>query len=126
MEIQVLGHSMLRIVSEEGRVIVVDPWITGNPTCPKEWQRKDKWADVDLVLCTHAHFDHSLGLEEVLNANDRVMGVVQYEYFLLAFAGRRQNVFPLNFGGTYPLLDNIQVTLGPGKSQFKLWRRGGI
>ena len=62
MEIQVLGHSMLRIVSEEGRVIVVDPWITGNPTCPKEWQGKDKWADVDLVLCTHAHFDHSLGL----------------------------------------------------------------
>ena len=113
MEIQLLGHSMLRIVSEEGKVIVVDPWIEGNPTCPKEWHDKSKWSDVDLVLCTHAHFDHSMGLEQVLDANEHVMGVVQYEYFLLAFAGRRQNVFPLNFGGTYPLFENIGVTLVP-------------
>lgn len=113
MEIQLLGHSMLRIVSEEGKVIIVDPWIEGNPTCPKEWQDKSKWSDVDLVLCTHAHFDHSMGLEQLLDANEHVMGVVQYEYFLLAFAGRRQNVFPLNFGGTYPLFENIGVTLVP-------------
>jgi L-ascorbate metabolism protein UlaG (beta-lactamase superfamily) len=113
MEIQLLGHSMLRIVSEEGKVIVVDPWISGNPTCPVEWQKSEKWSDVDLVLCTHAHFDHSTGMDEVLGANDRVMGVVQYEYFLRQFAGTRNNVFPLNFGGSYPLLNNIRVTLVP-------------
>jgi len=111
MKITLLGHSMLRIETENGKVIVVDPWIAGNPTCPKEWQNPEKWADVDLVLCSHAHFDHSMGLEELLKANDRVMGVVQYEHFLKNFMGRVPNVFPLNFGGTYPLLDGIQVTL---------------
>ena len=65
-------------------------------------------------------------LEEVLNANDRVMGVVQYEYFLLAFAGRRQNVFPLNFGGTYPLLDNIQVTLVPANHSSSFGEEEGF
>jgi L-ascorbate metabolism protein UlaG (beta-lactamase superfamily) len=113
MEIQLLGHSMLRIVSEEGKIIVVDPWISGNPTCPKEWQDKNKWADVDLVLCTHSHFDHASGLEEVLGANDRVTGIVQYEYFLHQFVGSPLRVFPLNFGGTYPLMKDIKVTMVP-------------
>jgi len=113
MEIRLLGHSMLRIVSDKGKVIVVDPWIAGNPTCPAEWQAEDRWKDVDLVLCSHAHFDHSMGFESLLKANERVMGVVQYEFFLKAFAGKKPNVFPLNFGGTYPLMDDIQVTLVP-------------
>jgi len=113
MEIRMLGHSMVRIVSENGKVIVVDPWIQGNPTCPAEWQDEERWRDVDIVLCTHAHFDHSLGFEQLLTANDRVMGVVQYEYFLKEFAGKKSNVFPLNFGGTYPLLDDISITLVP-------------
>ncbi|TWJ14171.1 metal-dependent hydrolase [Geobacter argillaceus] len=111
MEIRLLGHSMLRIKTEKGKVIVVDPWIAGNPTCPKEWQTPQKWEDVDLVLCSHAHFDHSLGFKELLKANRRVMGVVQYEHFLKEFAGRASNVFPLNFGGTYSLLNGIRVTL---------------
>lgn len=111
MKIQFLGSSMLRIVSENGKVIVVDPWFTGNPACPKEWKEKNKWTDVDLVLCTHAHFDHSTDIEKILDSNNRVMGVVQYEYFLIKFAGRRKNIFPLNYGGVYTLLNNIQVTL---------------
>lgn len=111
MEITLLGHSMLRIKTQKGKVIVVDPWIEGNPTCPKQWLNPEKWEDVDLVLCTHAHFDHSLGFETLLKANGRVMGVVQYEHFLKEFAGRVPNVFPLNFGGSYPLLDGIRVTL---------------
>ena len=115
MKIQLLGSSMLRIVSEKGKIIIVDPWITDNPTCPKEWQDKGKWSDVDLVLCTHAHFDHSTDLEKILDVNKRVMGVVQYEYFLIKFAGRRGNIFPLNFGGTCSLLEDIQVTLVPAK-----------
>ncbi len=113
MKIQYFGCSMFRIITENGKVIVVDPWIESNPACPKEWKNKSKWSDVDLVLCTHAHFDHSTDLEEILDANERAMGVVQYEYFLVAFAGRRKDIFPLNYGGVCPLLDNIQVILVP-------------
>jgi len=65
MQIQRLGHSMFRIVTDEGYVIVVDPWIKGNPSCVKEWQEMDRWVDTDLVLCTHAHFDHLLACREL-------------------------------------------------------------
>jgi L-ascorbate metabolism protein UlaG (beta-lactamase superfamily) len=111
MEIQLLGHSLIRIVTTEGKVVVVDPWVQGNPTCPKAWKKEQKWSDVDLVLCTHAHFDHATDLDWMLDRNERVMGVVQYEHFLQAFAGRRNNVFPLNFGGSCQIVDGVRVTL---------------
>ena len=35
MQVQRLGHSMFRIVSDEGKVIVIDPWIKGNASSAK-------------------------------------------------------------------------------------------
>ena len=38
-----------------GKTILVDPWVMGNPMCPQ----KDKDVKhVDVMLCTHGHFDH--------------------------------------------------------------------
>jgi L-ascorbate metabolism protein UlaG (beta-lactamase superfamily) len=112
MQIQRLGHSMFRIVSDEGKVIVVDPWIKGNPSCAKGWQELERWVDTDLVLCTHAHFDHAMDLETMLDINDRVQGIMHFEHFMQAFAGRRQNVMALNFGGSVSFGD-VRVTLVP-------------
>ncbi len=50
-----LGHSAFRLTTAAGKVILVDPWVQGNPACPDEAR---KLARVDLVLVTHAHFDH--------------------------------------------------------------------
>jgi L-ascorbate metabolism protein UlaG (beta-lactamase superfamily) len=112
MQIQRLGHSMFRIISDEGKVIVVDPWIKGNPSCAKRWQEIERWIDTDLVLCTHAHFDHAMDLETMLDINDHVQGIVHFEHFMQAFAGRKQNVIPLNYGGSASL-GNIKITMVP-------------
>ncbi|MHB1125477.1 MAG: metal-dependent hydrolase [Bacillota bacterium] len=50
-----LGHAACQITSDSGKVILVDPWITGNPSCPIT---KDDLKKVDLILVTHDHFDH--------------------------------------------------------------------
>jgi L-ascorbate metabolism protein UlaG (beta-lactamase superfamily) len=50
-----LGHAFFQITSASGKVIVIDPWIEGNPSCPVTVQDVDR---ADIVAVTHNHFDH--------------------------------------------------------------------
>lgn len=50
-----LGHGTFLLVSPEGRRILIDPWLEGNPSCPPAFRRVEK---VDLILVTHGHSDH--------------------------------------------------------------------
>ncbi len=50
-----LGHASIKITSIQGKVILIDPWIEGNPECPVTI---DELGNVDLILVTHDHFDH--------------------------------------------------------------------
>ncbi|OPY55818.1 MAG: metal-dependent hydrolase [Pelotomaculum sp. PtaU1.Bin035] len=50
-----LGHAACQITTEKGAVILIDPWISGNPSCPI---KKDDIKQADLILITHDHFDH--------------------------------------------------------------------
>ena len=57
MNIIWLGHSGFRI-EIEGAVLLVDPWLTGNPMFPAA-RRAEAIAGATHVLVTHGHFDHS-------------------------------------------------------------------
>jgi len=51
-----LGHASIQITTPNGQVVLIDPWVEGNPSFPpalKKFQR------VDLILVTHGHGDHS-------------------------------------------------------------------
>jgi L-ascorbate metabolism protein UlaG (beta-lactamase superfamily) len=50
-----LGHASFKIVTEGGKIVFFDPWLTGNPVLPENEKRQDKG---DLVLVTHGHGDH--------------------------------------------------------------------
>ena len=50
-----LGHGTYRFKTSEGKVVIVDPWVMNNPACPDDEKNPDQ---LDLVLITHAHFDH--------------------------------------------------------------------
>ncbi len=54
-QIRWLGHSAFKIITKQGKKILIDPWITGNPICPVGI--KDLCA-LDIVLVTHDHRDH--------------------------------------------------------------------
>jgi len=54
-----LGQAGFRIKTPGGKIILIDPWITGGPKTP--FQYKNDLAaigPIDLLLVTHAHVDH--------------------------------------------------------------------
>jgi L-ascorbate metabolism protein UlaG (beta-lactamase superfamily) len=54
IEITWLGHATVQFRLESGEVILMDPWIDGNPVYPKAHQ----FDRLDAILISHAHFDH--------------------------------------------------------------------
>lgn len=61
-----LGHSTFKIVTPGGKTVVIDPWVDGNPACPDETKALDT---VDIMLITHAHFDHVGDAVSLANAH---------------------------------------------------------
>ncbi len=57
MRIIWLGHSGFRIEIEQA-VLLIDPWLTGNPMFPAE-RRAEAISGATHVLVTHGHGDHS-------------------------------------------------------------------
>ena len=57
-EVLWLGQAATRITTPTGKVIVIDPWLTSNPKTPADFRALTALGKVDLILVTHAHFDH--------------------------------------------------------------------
>src|SRR5215475_12905697 len=57
-EVLWLGQATFKITSPGGKVIVTDPFLSGNPKTPTEYKDLAKLGKVDLVLVTHGHGDH--------------------------------------------------------------------
>jgi L-ascorbate metabolism protein UlaG (beta-lactamase superfamily) len=58
-EVLWLGQAGFRIKTPNGKVILIDPWITGGPKTPPMYKSDlSAIGNVDLLLVTHAHVDH--------------------------------------------------------------------
>ncbi len=57
-QVQWLGHAATLITTPGGKKILIDPFITNNPAVPAKYRQLDALGHVDLILVTHAHFDH--------------------------------------------------------------------
>ena len=53
IEVQWLGHATVRIVSEGGKVIVIDPYPSINPKTPVEYRDVEALGPVDLLKVGH-------------------------------------------------------------------------
>jgi len=101
-----LGHSTYRIETPAGTTVLVDPWVMGNPMCPESEKKIKK---VDVMLCTHGHFDHIGDAVAIAKQhNPTVVGI----YELCAWMEKKgvKQISPMNKGGTQKVGD-LRVTM---------------
>jgi len=101
-----LGHATFRIETPAGKTIIVDPWVMGNPMCPEADKNVRK---LDVMLCTHGHFDHiGDAVELAKRHNPMVVGIPELTGWLQK-KGVQQTAM-MNKGGTQTVGD-IKVTM---------------
>ena len=101
-----LGHATFKIATPSGKVIVVDPWVAGNPACPKAMQKFDR---LDTLLITHGHFDHIADAVE-LGKKFKPQIVAIHETGKWLESKGVKNTLGMNKGGTQKV-DEIEVTM---------------
>jgi L-ascorbate metabolism protein UlaG (beta-lactamase superfamily) len=101
-----LGHATFRIETPGGKLILIDPWVMGNPMCP---EKEKNVRHVDLLLCTHGHGDHIGDAVEIAKKhNPQAVGIPELCGWLEKKGVKRTAA--MNKGGTQTVGD-IKVTM---------------
>ena len=119
VEVVWLGHSAFRITSAAGKVIVIDPFLKTNPKTPLKYKDLAALGKVDLILVTHAHFDHFADAPELAKQTGAVV-IAQYELAkTLVAAGMldpAKTIVGLNKGGSNaPLGTALKIHMVPAE-----------
>ena len=101
-----LGHATFRIETPGGKTIFVDPWVMGNPACPPAEKEVKK---IDVMLCTHGHFDHIGDAVEIAKKHNPTVVCIADMAKWLEKKGVK-NISGMNKGGTQTVGD-IKVTM---------------
>jgi L-ascorbate metabolism protein UlaG (beta-lactamase superfamily) len=108
LQITWLGHSTFKLRSPGGKTILIDPWVAGNPACPAEQKQIDQ---LDLMLCTHGHFDHIGDAVEIAKrTRPRVVGIFELCHWLASKGVDGAGNLAMNKGGTQ-VVDGISITM---------------
>ena len=94
MKITYLGHATL-LLEMNGKKILFDPFITGNPIANNIYVDEIK---CDYIFLTHAHQDHVLDVERIAANNPDALLVSNYE-IVMYYQEKGVNGHPLNHGG---------------------------
>jgi len=101
-----LGHATVRCDLPDGEVVLIDPWVAQNPSCPKELHELDR---IDAMLITHGHDDHMADAVELAKKHRPKKVVATYEIGLWLEGKGVENVSPMNVGGSQEVL-GLKVT----------------
>lgn len=100
MKIQRLSTCSFKFYSSQGKVVMVDPWLTNDPLWPIAERTPEKLKEIDVIAVTHAHFDHASGIDEIVEQNNKVFIIAQYEYAISLLGRGIKNVIPMGIGAT--------------------------
>lgn len=102
MKITFLGHACL-LVEGAGKKIIIDPFLSGNPVAPLQPEQ----VNVDAVVLTHGHQDHSSDAASIALANDCSIFAVVELANLISQSGAK--TVGMNTGGTFQLDEQITI-----------------
>lgn len=105
IEITWLGHGTAKLRLETGEVLVLDPWVEGNPAYPTT----HSFDRIDGMLITHGHFDH---IHDAVPLAERfapkVIAIFETAHWLESKGVK--NTSGMNKGGTQAC-GSVQVTM---------------
>lgn len=102
-----LGHGTFEFGLPDGRTLLLDPWVLGNPACPAA---KKETIAPDVMLATHGHFDH-IGDAVVLSerSSPDVVGIFELCHWLESKGVKKTRA--MNKGGTADLGGGLRATM---------------
>ena len=105
MHITWLGHATFKLELDSGEVIVLDPWIDGNPAYPKQHE----FTRVDALIISHGHYDHIHdALPLARKFEPKIVGIFEICHWLESKGAK--NCSPMNKGGSQEVC-GIKVTM---------------
>jgi L-ascorbate metabolism protein UlaG (beta-lactamase superfamily) len=101
-----LGHATVLVETAKGTTILIDPFIAGNPSYPKEFVLPEK---IDYILLTHGHGDHISDAVPVARKHGSTVVAI---YELAAYVAGKgvERTIGMNLGGTVQL-DDVAATM---------------
>lgn len=113
-ELQWFGQSAFKITTDDGQVILIDPFISNNPKTPESLKDLSLYGDTDLILVTHGHGDHmgdTTLLSELSSAKVAMNADMGSTVSVLGLVNADQ-LIRFNKGGPItPIGDNVRITL---------------
>lgn len=101
-----LGHSTFRLETPGGKIVLLDPWVSGNPKCPETMKTFDR---IDVMLVSHGHFDHIHDAVPLAKAHEPEI-VCIWEIGVFLEKRGAINVRAMNKGGTQSL-EGLSITM---------------
>ncbi|MCR9132522.1 MAG: metal-dependent hydrolase [bacterium] len=103
-----LGHSAVKLISPNGTIIYIDPFLSQNPSTPEELKEVEK---ADYILLTHGHEDHVGDTIEIAKKTGaKVVGIVELMGLLVKEGLADDQSVAFNKGGTVHF-DDFSVTM---------------
>ncbi len=103
-KIQLLGHATFKVTTPENKIIIVDPWLNGNPYIPAGLENQ---GIIDLILITHGHEDHfDIHIKDIIEkTNPKIIANNICRRYLIEQDVPEKSFEPMNYGGTINILD---------------------
>jgi L-ascorbate metabolism protein UlaG (beta-lactamase superfamily) len=104
--------------SPSGKQILIDPFLTQNPTTPDDWKNP---SEVDYILLTHGHEDH-VGdtLDIAQRTGCKVVSIVELSALLKKHGLKEDQAVEMNKGGTIDFEDfSVTMTSANHSASFQ-------
>jgi L-ascorbate metabolism protein UlaG (beta-lactamase superfamily) len=120
MKVTWLGHATFLMETPNGKRLLFDPFLAGQPNCPPGGENV---GPIDLMLVTHGHMDHCADAVRIAKeSNCPVVGIVELIGCLGKAGSPEKNLIEMNKGGSLRFEDlglTVTVTHALHTSSFE-------